>query len=150
MANDIVRFGVTELEQYPVCKYRNCCKQIIENDILFVPCKKPDIESIENIHVKVDIENFKIIKTILGYKIVVESVKKYKLMYTANNDAQSVHSAHFEERFCECVLLESFCWHNSISDIKDIFIGVEDIVVKDYDSRKVDVSLLLIMYPVVI
>lgn len=149
MADNIMRFGVTELEQYPVCRCKSYCKQLVENDRLCIPCQKPDMECLDSVSVNVCIENFKVIKTILGYKLIIEAIKKYKIMYTADNKEQSVHSFHYQSSFCEFILLKDFCCSNRNESIKDVFVGIEDIIIKDYNCRCIDISLILIMYPIV-
>ncbi|MEF9992552.1 MAG: DUF3794 domain-containing protein [Romboutsia sp.] len=145
MENEIIKFGVTELDNYPLCVNKNYCKQVIENDILLLPCKKPNIECIDSIFVSACVKDFKIIKTILGYKIIIRGTKKYKIMYTADNSLQSVHSVSFEKSFFEFILLDKLECRN----IKDIFIGIEDIIVNCYDCRNIDIILLFIIYPII-
>ena len=148
--NSTVKFGITELDKYPLCMNKNYCKQFIENDTLLLPCQKPDIECIDNLFVDVCIDDFKIIDTILGPKVIVEGIKKYKIIYTGDNEVQSVHSASFEEYFCQFILLDKFVRNMRNNNIKDIFIGIEDIVIKCYDCRSIEIALILIIYPIII
>lgn len=149
MIKDIAKFGITPLSEYP--SYTSSYvyyKQIIENDILSIPCEYPSIKSIDSISISVDICNLKIIKTILGYKLIITAIKRYKIMYTADINVQSVHTANFENIFCEFILLESCVKSNKVLNIKDVFIGVEDIIIKDFDCKNIDVSLVLIIIPI--
>ncbi|WP_343338688.1 hypothetical protein TPELB_08920 [Terrisporobacter petrolearius] len=147
MNKNIVYFGITDLDCYPTCKYGNCCKEFIENDTLCIPCKKPDVEDIDNIHVDCFVKDFKIIKTIQGYKIVVTGIIKYKVMYTADTCEQSVHTAHWERCFCQFLLLPKSLNVNNVC-ISDVFIGIEDIILKSNGSRVIDLCLLLILIPI--
>lgn len=149
MQNEILTYGVTELERYPACICRAHCKETVSNDILYIPSQKPDIECIESINVSVYVKNFKIIKTIMGSKLVIEGIKKYKVMYTADNCEQSVHSAHFERGFCEFILLDNNYYSGYSQCVRDIFIGIEDIIVNNYNCRIVDISTILILCPIV-
>lgn len=148
MSKNILTFGITDLDAYPNLKCGVCWKEVMQDDTLCIPCQKPDIEEIDSIHLNVCVTDFKIIRTIQGYKLIIEGIKKYKIMYTANTCEQSVHSAHWESHFCEFVLLsKNFYIHNF--SISDVFIGIEDIVVKYNDKRMIDVSIFLIICPVI-
>lgn len=150
MYDNILTFGITELEKYPFCKYKIYCKQFIERCNLSIPCEKPNIESIDNICVTACVKSFKLIKTILGYKLIVEGIIKYKVMYTADTIGQSVHSAHFEHSFCNFILLDKICSTSATMPcISDVFIGIEDIVINSYDCNNIDICVFLIMYPLV-
>lgn len=148
MSKIILKFGVTDLDHYPPCKYTKNCKEFLENDILCVPTQKPYIEDIDSVYADVYIKDFKVIKTIQGFKVIVEGLKKYKIMYTANTCEQSVHSAHWESCFCEFILLDNECCDSCNICIYDIFIGVEDIIIKYNNERIVDICLVLVMYPI--
>lgn len=148
MTNNILTFGVTDLDAYPNRKHNTCCKEFMENDTLCIPCKKPDIEEIDSIHVSVCVKDFKVIKTIQGCKLIVEAIKKFKVMYTANTCDQSVHTAHWESHFCQFVLLPENVSLHTLS-INDVFIGIEDIIVKFHDTRAIDVCALLIICPII-
>lgn len=147
MNKNVVFFGITDLDCYPNCKYGNCCKEFIESNTLCIPCKKPDIEDIDNVHVDCYVKNFKIIKTIQGYKLIIEYIIKYKVMYTADTCEQSVHTAHWETSFCQFLLLPKNLNVNNIC-ISDVFIGIEDIILKSNDSRVIDMCVLLILIPI--
>lgn len=148
MSKNVLTLGVTDLERYPPCKYTMNCKEFSENDILCIPPQKPDIEIIDSVYADVCINDFKVIKTIQGFKLIVEGSKKFKIMYTANNCDQSMHSAHWESYFCEFMLLhDNYCDSCNIC-IYDVFIGIEDIVIKYNNDRIVDICLILVMYPI--
>lgn len=148
MSKAILKFGVTDLEHYPQCRYTANCKEFLENDILCIPKQKPDIEDIDSVYADVYIKDFKVIKTIQGFKVIVEGLKKYKIMYTANTCEQSVHSAHWESCFCEFILLNKEHYDSCNICIHDIFVGIEDIIIKYNNERIVDICLILVMYPI--
>lgn len=150
MLKDVTKFGITSLNEYPSDRSSsNYYKQTIENDTLSIPYENPDIKCIDSISVHVDICDLKIIKTILGYKLIITAIKRYKIMYTAKNDIQSVHTTGFESIFCEFILFESWLKDNKILNIKDVFIGIEDIIIKSSDCRNIDISLILIIIPII-
>lgn len=148
MAANILTFGITDLDCYPICKYNEICKEFVENDILCLPYQKPDIEVIDSIYANVCIKDFKLIKTIQGYKVIVKGTKRFKIMYTADTCDQSIHSAQWECFFCEFILISEECYNSFNICVHDVFIGIEDIVVKYNDNRIIDVSLVLVMYPI--
>lgn len=126
-------------------------------EILNVPCQKPDIEHIDQVHAKAEITCVKLIETpylfkkekvdvvklnedgtlssggviaegvevyvvsnnpniplmtepneegtcLTGRKLIVEGVLKQKVVYTADVDVQSVHSAHYEIPFSAFII----------------------------------------------
>lgn len=147
MLDNILITGITDLECYPPTNCTKYYKQCIENDILCVPDEKPDIESINEIKVNMCIEYFEIFKTILGPKLLINGVKKIKVLYTANNSLQSLHSAHWCIPFCEFILLKGLYYEKCFNSINNVFIGVENVCLKYYDKRLIDLSLLFIICP---
>ncbi len=73
---------------------------------LVIPSQKPDIERILNVLVSAEVEDVNLVDTevgmsnegqnLTGYKLVVELKLKEKVIYVADEDCQSVHSAHYE------------------------------------------------------
>lgn len=82
---------------------------------LCIPSQKPDIERILKVDTQVFIDDYKIIKTpvgtslegqvLTGYKVIVSGRIKNIIMYVADQEEQSVHSAHFETQFCRFIVL---------------------------------------------
>lgn len=81
-------------------------KEEIINEILSIPCQKPDMERLLKTLVDVTVEDKKLIKTekglsnegqaLTGYKLVVKLRIKEKITYVADECTQSVHAAHYE------------------------------------------------------
>lgn len=147
MLENIIVTGITDLECYPSCKYKKCWKQCMHDEIVCIPDPKPDIESINEIKVNICIDNYQLIDTILGPKIILHGEKHIKVLYTANNCQQSLHSAHWSIPFCEFILLEDILFEKNIFHIDDIFVGIESVCVKYFDNRVVDLSILFIICP---
>lgn len=147
MLENILITGITPLDNYPVCGCDEFYKQVMENDMLCIPSQKPDIESINELKVSVCLDRFKVIKTILGPKIVIQGVKHIKAIYTADNCEQSLHSAHWEIPFCEFALIEGVSYDRCLKTVMDVFIGIEEACVKCYDKRTIDISILYIICP---
>lgn len=149
MYDDMLITGITSLDCYPKLRCAELCRQIVETDSLCILDVKPDIESINEVKVNVEVECFKIINSILGPKILVSGVKKIKVIYTACNLEQSVHSAHWCVPFCDFILLKGLSYEKCCNLINKIFVGVEHVCIRTHEKRRVDVSILLILCPVV-
>lgn len=147
MYDDISIVGITDIESYPNGSCKKYFKQCIENDTLRIPPQKPCVESINEINVSICLNDVKVIKTILGHKLIIHGTKKIKIMYTARNPEQSVHSAHWSISFCEFILLDGLCFEKCHENIRDIFIGVEDVFVENVSSRYIDICVLFIICP---
>ncbi|ENY8962423.1 DUF3794 domain-containing protein [Clostridioides difficile] len=147
MNENISTTGITSLEDYPKGKCKKYYKEFIEDDILCIPTQKPDIECINEVSAKICIEDKNIINTILGPKLVIQGFKNIKIIYTADNCQQSLHSAHWSIPFCKFILLEDLCYDKCDGIIESIFIGIENICVKYFDCRMIDLSLLFIICP---
>lgn len=145
MLNNISITGITPLDYYPnKCSIKNC-KQNIKSLKLCIPCKKPDIESIEEVKVNFCINEYKKLKTILGIKILVDISCTVKVIYTSLTDEQSLHSAHWNINFCDFILLENLYQDECDICKSNLFIGLEDVFVSCYDNRFIDLSLLYII-----
>ena len=136
--------GITPLEYYPCCKDIVQTKQNMQNVDICIPCQKPDMESIEELKVSVCAEKCKVIDTIIGPKIILNGVIKIKVIYTADNCEQSLHSAHWDIPFCDFILLEDTCLYNDQNEL-DLFVGLEYVCINDNDSRHISLSILYII-----
>lgn len=59
--------------------------QYSEIDTIFIPDNQPDIKSIFQIMIKVEIRSSRSIKTLAGYTVILDGVKKLKIIYTQND-----------------------------------------------------------------
>lgn len=147
MLENIIITGITDLDCYPSCRYKKYWKQCMNSELLCIPNPKPDIESINEVKITICINGHELIETVLGKKIILHGEKHVKVLYTANNCQQSLHSAHWSIPFCEFILLEDlYCEKESIY-IEDIFVGIESVCVKYFDDRVIDLSILFILCP---
>ena len=135
--------GIAPLDYYPCLKNIVKTKQNMKDIDVLIPCEKPDIESIEEVKVSICILNTKIIDTILGKKLIFNAEIKLKVIYTANNCEQSVHSAHWTIPLCDFVLLDnvSNCDLNTL----DLFSAIEDICIRSNNLRCINFSVLYIV-----
>lgn len=82
-------------------------KEEIINEILEIPCQKPDMERLLNILVSANVEDIKLIKTekglsnegqhLTGYKLLVKLWISEKVMYVADHCSQPIHAAHYDD-----------------------------------------------------
>ena len=145
MIDNILITGITPLDYYPdKCSIKNS-KQNIKSINLCIPCQKPDMESINDIKVSFCINSYKLLNTILGPKILINITSKIKVIYTAKNIEQSLHSAHWNIDFCDFILLEDLCYDECNLCISNLFIGLEDVCILYCDERAVEMSLLYII-----
>lgn len=147
MLNNVCINGITPLECYPNCEHKKYYKQFMENEMLCIPPQKPDIESINEININVCIDEYSLINTLLGPKLVIKATKDIKIIYTANNCQQSIHSAHWSIPFCEYVLIKDEEYSSCNNLISSVFIGLEHVFIKYYNERFIDISLLLLLCP---
>ena len=149
ISNQINITGVTRLDCYPPHIEERYCKQNLENDIVCIPSQKPDIESINEVKVGLCIDHYEVIDTCLGPKLILKGTKSIKVLYTADNHQQSCHSAHWEHSFCDFVLLKGLNYDQCCNSVKGVFVGLESVIVKDFDCRHVDLSIIYIICPII-
>lgn len=145
--DNVLITGITELDSYPRCGRPKHCKQSIESDILCLPENNLKIESINEVDVNISVEKFEVVNTILGPKLFLKAYKNIKVIYTADNCSQSLHSICWSIPFCEFILLCDFHYEKVCNLICDVFIGIENICIKDFDEEMVDISIMFIMCP---
>lgn len=148
MHSNIPTSGITPLNQYPPIANRNLCKHIMQRCMLSLPADKPSISYIENLYVHIDFEEFNILNTILGPKVVIYGNKFIKILYTASNAMQSMHSSSWLIPFCSEILLPNISGIDLAHSISSIFIGTEGGSILYSDKRKLDVCIFGIFYPV--
>ena len=85
-------------------------------ETLCIPPQKPDVEEINSVNIQVNILRTKVIKTpiasenlegkvLTGRKLIVEGQLCQKVVYTALDEEQSVHSAHFYVPFSSYIVV---------------------------------------------
>ena len=86
-----------------------CAKQVILEENLVLPCNKPDIESLSDVHTNPFIEGHQLIKNPVGQKLFIEGRVEQEILYVANTPCQPVHAAHFVVPFCTFIDLPPSC-----------------------------------------
>lgn len=117
-------------------------KQISVDEYLSIPKQKPEMEGINNINATVDILSSHIIMTpkdksyesqnLTGYKLIVHGVLNQVVEYTALDEKQSVHAAHYNVPFSSFIVLPDNFVLGSKIEVEGI---VEDIYYKENDCR---------------
>lgn len=129
-------------------------------EIVDIPIQKPDMEGIVEVHSCVEIISQRVIKTpvVIGYtdtagnfisgenipnaectnltgrKLIIEGFLKQKVIYTAADDEQSLHSANFEIPFSTFIIIEK---DTPLSQQFRITPYIEDIFVSRLSERSV-------------
>ncbi|MCT4618910.1 MAG: DUF3794 domain-containing protein [Marinisporobacter sp.] len=135
--------GITPYDHFPECPCHYPSGQICETDKMCIPRKKPDIECICQVFADVSVSSYKIIRTPVGKKLVIEGMKHIKLLYVGDEPCQNMHCAHYDIPFCMFVLLKN--WEGQIVDI---FTGIEHIGIHELDSRCFTVSIIIFACPI--
>ncbi|MGG5462106.1 DUF7507 domain-containing protein [Clostridium sp. B9] len=118
-------------------------KQEFISDVLEIPVEKPDIERILSFEVNVVFDGYEIIespvgialskKNLTGKKVVVNYKICAKVVYVANNDEQSVHSAHYEISICNYIVLPT---NIELNCVLNFYYVEEDIYYNKLNERK--------------
>ncbi|ELC8424839.1 DUF3794 domain-containing protein [Clostridium perfringens] len=147
MFENISVTGITPLDYYPRKDCLLSCKEFSTTDTVYIPCEKPRIESINEIKVCICVDEYRLVDTILGPKVIVSGRKKFKVIYTALNREQSVHSAHWEIPFYEFILIKDMCYQKCKKMLCSVFVGVEDVCTNFYNKNCIELNSLFIICP---
>lgn len=130
----------------------NNFKQINITENLIIPMQKPDMEEISEVIASVEILKSHVIKTptlksnegqkLTGYKLVIHGVLNEVVEYTALDDEQSVHSAHYAIPFTTFIVLpENYCIGGN-TETKGV---IEGIYFKKLDCRLLFTNVTLLV-----
>lgn len=147
MLDNVSITGITPLDHYPRLVDSTHYKHCIESCSLCIPTQKPNIESIHELNLKITVEGFTVLNTILGPKIFIHGSKYIKIIYTAATPSQSLHSTYWEVPFCEFILLENMTCAQCIKSISCIFAGTESGHINFCDERRLNVCILFVLCP---
>jgi hypothetical protein len=153
-------------------------KQMYINENLTVPSQKPDIEQINSVDVSISIIRKEVIKTprsysnttppveepnlegmlLSGRKLIIEGIICQKIVYTADNVTQPVHSVDFYIPFSSYIVVPkevTFTNSNGTSitvDSLDVNYSVsscvEDVFINLVDPRTIFKQVVLLLYAV--
>lgn len=100
LRNFIDIIGIADPSEFPTIQPTNPNTEYVVNETLAIPDAKPDAEQINSILIEAKITSSRTIATPVGVKIVIEGELNQKVIYTANEPTQAVHSAHYLIPFC--------------------------------------------------
>lgn len=153
-------------------------QQMYTNETLTVPPQKPDIEQINSVDISVNIIRKEVIKTprsysdttppvaepnlegklLSGRKLIIEGQLCQKIVYTANDPTQPVHSVDFFIPFSSFIVVpESVTFTNqngtsvtidSLNVNYSVNSCVEDVFVSLVDPRTIFKQVVLLLYAV--
>lgn len=66
---------------------------------LYLPYGKPEIKSIYEILISIDIKSHRSINTPIGKVVALDGVKKYKIIYTENSDVEKISILNLDTTF---------------------------------------------------
>lgn len=92
-----------DADKFP--EFPKCRRQILLEEELCLPEAKPDIEDVVEFKVQARIEEFKVIRTPIGLKVVIRGEVDQQIMYVADVPSQSVHATHSTTPFCTFIQL---------------------------------------------
>lgn len=123
-------------------------KQLSVETNLQIPSAKPDIEAINYAEGKIKILHTQLIRTprgvsqegqvLTGYKLMVHGVVEIVIEYTALEETQSVHAAHYCIPFSSFIVLPE---NYSIGTHAEVVGEIEDVYYKALDFRNLFVNI---------
>lgn len=134
-----------------------CFKQMNLTKSLMIPCMKPDVEEINDIHAMIDIIDTYTIATpvgtsnegqiLTGNKLVVNGIARLDISYTALVTTQSVHVAHYDIPFSTFLVLPLDYQANRNVGVKGI---VENVHYQLDSTRKIYINIAMIVTGLII
>lgn len=100
LRNFVNIIGIADPASFPVITTANPNTQYTVQETLVIPAPKPNIEQLNTVMIEASITNYRTITTPVGLKVIIDGLINQKIIYTAADAAQSVHSAHYQEPFC--------------------------------------------------
>lgn len=161
--NNVNKVGVfpqNKIEKVLQCNENKQWIQFFIPEIVDIPCEKPDVEGVVSVHASVEIISQRVIKTptvtgytastgevilgesipnaegtkLTGRKLIVEGFLKQKIIYTATDDQQSLHSAHFIVPFSVFIIIEK---NTPFTRTFNVVPYIEDIYVLQLSERSI-------------
>lgn len=143
-------------------------------ETLVIPEQKPDMEQINSVNISVDIIRKEVVKVPVspidangnyvsnlegkistGRKLIIEGQLCQKVVYTANEETQSVHSAHFYVPFSSYIVVPSeIIFNNGQTTIDSLNVDfqvnacIEDVAIRMLDLRTILKQVTLLLYAV--
>lgn len=146
LINFVEIIGITNPTSFPVITAANPNTQYIVEEKLVIPEGKPDVEQISSVMIEAKITNFRTIITPIGLKVIIDGIIVQKLIYTACNSVQSLHTAHYQESFCTFIQIPLTlpCKMNVTEYLQTLGISLADVIQGRTDVLVEDVSVDLL------
>jgi len=146
LMNFIEIIGATDPSEFPVITCVNPNTQYIVEEKLIIPEVKPDVEQINSVMIEAKITDFRAIVTPVGLKVIINGIVKQKIIYTAANPVQSVHSAHYQKSFCTFIEIPLTlpCKMSVTKYLQKLGILLDDVIQCRTDVLIEDVSVALL------
>ena len=100
LRNFVNIIGIADPSSFPVITAVNPNTQYTARETLVIPEAKPDVEQVNSVMIEAKITSARTITTPVGLKVIIEGIITQKIIYTADDVVQSVHSAHYQIPFC--------------------------------------------------
>lgn len=142
-------------------------------ETLTVPEVKPDMEQINSVNISVDIFRQEVVKVPVspvdangnyisnlegkistGRKLIIEGQLCQKVVYTADEPEQPVHSAHFYVPFSSYIVVPAQITFNPTTTLDSLDVNfqvnacIEDVAIKMLDPRTILKQVTLLLYAV--
>lgn len=143
-------------------------------ETLVIPTQKPDMEQINSVNISVDIIRKEVVKVPVssmdrrgnyipnlegkistGRKLIIEGQLCQKVVYTANEATQPVHSAHFYVPFSSYIVVPSeIVFNNGRTTVDSLNVDfqvnacIEDVAIRMLDLRTILKQVTLLLYAV--
>lgn len=127
-------------------------RQLIIEDVIKIPPEKPEVEQINDVLVDIKVEDLNLVYVKdkrcnqLTIKAIVKGNINEKIVYTADLEEQSIHSAYFNHHFQSFVIFDfdlkvkDLCLDNLDFDFYskylDTYICIEDITIRKVKQKK--------------
>lgn len=147
LINFVDIIGIADPANFPIITPANPHTQFIVEETIVVPDAKPDVEQINSLMIEARITDTRTIITPVGIKVVVDGFLNQKVLYTADELEQSVHSVHQELPFCTFieipltipagVSVEQFLQTLGLS-LDDVLSGPTNVIIEDATIQLLD------------
>lgn len=146
LINFVEIIGIANPSDFPVITCANPNAQYMVEEKLTIPEEKPDVEQINSVMIEAKITDFRVIVTPVGLKVIINGIVNQKIIYTAANPVQSVHSAHFQKSFCTFIEIPLTlpCKMSVTRYLQKLGISLDDVIQCRTDVLIEDVSVTLL------
>ena len=131
MLRDFINIiGVNDVSEFPVLTALDRYNQFTVEENLEIPAEKPDVEQITSVMIEAKVTDFRAIATPTGLKVIINGIVNQKVVYTALEPTQSIHSAYFTKGFCTFIEIPLTIapGTNTMTILQSLGITLDDVV----------------------